>query len=124
MGRVVAAFAAGAPGAIEYRPSFVDGIGGRGLLNEMWPLAASLLAGSCVVSLEEIAAAIRLLVGRARTVAEGAGAASLAAVLAGRPAAGARGAIVLRPDGPIVCIVSGGNLDPAKLATVLKGRVP
>jgi len=121
---LVAALSAGAPGAIEYQPSFVDGIGGRGILAEMWPLASALLAGSCVVSLEEIAAAIRVLVARARTVAEGAGAASLAAALAGRPAVGMNGASVPRPGGPIVCVISGGNLDPSKLATILEGRVP
>jgi threonine dehydratase len=118
------ALAAGAPTAIEYRPSFVDGIGGRGVLAEMWPLASTLLAGSFVVSLEEIAAAIRILIARARVVAEGAGAASLAAAFAGRPAVGAGGAAVPRPAGPVVCVVSGGNLDPARLATILEGRVP
>ena len=120
----VAALATGAPTATDYRASFVDGIGGRSVLNEMWPLASTLLAGSCVVQLEEIAAAIRILVGRARTVAEGAGAAALAAALAGRPAAGANKATVTRPSGPIVCVVSGGNIDPPKLAAVLEGRVP
>lgn len=121
---LAAAFAAGAPVVIDPRPSFVDGIGGRSVLGEMWPLASSLLAGSCVVRLDEIAAAIRILVTRARTVAEGAGAASLAAALAGRAAAGARGAAVDRPGGPIVCVISGGHLDPAKLVTVLQGQVP
>lgn len=121
---LAASLAAGAPGTIEHRASFVDGIGGRGVLAEMWPLARTLLAGSCVVSLEEVAGAIRTLVTRARTVAEGAGAASLAAALARRPAAGPGGASVAWPDGPVVCVVSGGNLDPAKLASVLEGRVP
>jgi threonine dehydratase len=119
------ALAAGAPTAmIDYRPSFVDGIGGRSILAEMWPLASTLLAGSFVVGLEEIAAAIRILVARARVVAEGAGAASLAAAFAGRPATGAGGAAVPRPEGPVVCVVSGGNLDPARLATILEGRLP
>jgi threonine dehydratase len=116
--------AAQAPRAIEHRASFVDGIGGRSVLEEMWPLASSLLAGACVVTLEEICEAIRALVSRARVVAEGAGAASLAAALAGREAKGAGGAGVPLPRGPIVCVVSGGNLDPAKLAAVLEGRVP
>ena len=121
---LVASLAAGAPGTIEYRASFVDGIGGRGVLAEMWPLAQALLAGSCVVSLEEVAGAIRTLVARARTVAEGAGAASLAAALARRPASGKAGASVAWPEGPVVCVVSGGNLDPGKLAAVLEGRIP
>ncbi len=116
--------AAGAPLSIEHRPSFVDGIGGRSVLAEMWPLAARLLAGACVVTLEEIAAAIRALVARACVVAEGAGAAPLAAALAGRDARGMGGAAVPLPGGPLVCVISGGNLDPAKLAAVLEGRVP
>jgi threonine dehydratase len=121
---LAAALVAGAPTAIDYRPSFVDGIGGRGILAEMWPLVSTLLAGSFVVRLEEIAAAIRVLVTRARVVAEGAGAASLAAAFAGRPAIGAGGAAVCRPEGAVVCVVSGGNLDPARLAAILEGRVP
>ena len=110
---LTASLAAGAPVTVEYRPSFVDGIGGKSVLAEMWPLASTLLSGSVVVSLEEIAAAIRLLVSRARIVAEGAGAASLAAATSGRAGTGV-----------IVCVVSGGNLDPAKLAAILTGTIP
>ena len=110
---LAASLAAGAPVTVEYRPSFVDGIGGKSVLAEMWPLASTLLSGSVVVSLEEIAAAIRLLVSRARIVAEGAGAASLAAATSGRAGTGV-----------IVCVVSGGNLDPAKLAAILTGTIP
>ena len=121
---LAASLAAQAPMSIEHRASFVDGIGGRSMLEEMWPLASSLLAGACVVTLEEICDAIRSLVSRVRVVAEGAGATSLAAALAGRDAKGARGANVPLPSGPIVCVISGGNIDPAKLATVLDGRVP
>jgi threonine dehydratase len=110
---LAASLAARAPVEIAYRPSFVDGIGGKGILAEMWPLASTLLAGSVVVTLEETAAAIRFLVERARLVAEGAGATSVAAALSGRAGGGV-----------IVCVVSGGNLDPAKLATILEGRIP
>ena len=104
---------AGAPMPAEYHPSFVDGIGSRTLLPEMWPMARTLLRGSIVVSLEEIAAAIRLLVQRARVVAEGAGASSLAAALTGRAG-----------TGRVVCVVSGGNIDLEKLATILRGEMP
>lgn len=121
---LAASLAFGAPRTIDYRASFVDGIGGRSVLEEMWPLASALLAGTCVVTLEEIAAAIRALANRARVVAEGAGAAPLAAALAGRAAMGEGGADVSLPAGPIVCVISGGNLDPAKLATLLDGRLP
>jgi threonine dehydratase len=108
-----ASLAAGSPVAVDYRSSFVDGIGGKSLLPEMWPIARSLLAGAHVVSLAEVAAAIRLLAERHRVIAEGAGATPVAAALAGVP--GAR---------KVVCIVSGGNLDAAKLCAILEGRVP
>ena len=108
-----AAFAACAPQTVEYRPSFVDGIGGKCIMPDMWPIVSSLLAGARVSSLAEIAAAVRLLAERHRVIAEGAGAASVAAALAGVP--GAR---------KVVCVVSGGNLDTAKLCTILQGQVP
>ena len=104
---------AGERQVIEYRPSFVDGIGGKCILSEMWPIVSSLLAGARVVSLEQVAAAVRLLVERHRVVAEGAGAASVAAALAGVP-----------EGRKVVCVVSGGNLDTAKLCAILEGRVP
>ena len=107
-----AALKAGAPTPIDYRPSFVDGIGGKGVLAEMWPLARRLLDGSLVVSLDAVAAAIRTLAERNRVVAEGAGAAPVAAALSGR--AGGR---------KVVCVVSGGNIDLSKLAVILQGGV-
>jgi threonine dehydratase len=108
-----ASFAAGAPARILYRPSFVDGIGSPFVLEEMWPRARALLQGALVSSVEEIAAAVRLLVERVRVVAEGAGAAGLAAALAGRGG-----------GGQVVCVISGGNLDAGKLARILRGEVP
>jgi len=108
-----ASFAAGAPARIPYRPSFVDGIGAPFVLEEMWPRVRTLLDGALVSSLEEIASSVRLLVERVRVVAEGAGAASLAAALGGRAG-----------RGKVVCVVSGGNLDAAKLARILLGEVP
>jgi threonine dehydratase len=110
---LAASLAAGEPRAIEHRASFVDGIGGRSVLAEMWPLASTLLAGSIVVGLAEIAAAIRVLVTRRRIVAEGAGAAALAAALTGKAG-----------TGRVACIVSGGNIDAHKLARILEGEVP
>lgn len=110
---LAASLAAGEPRPVEYTPSFVDGIGGKGLLEEMWPLVSGLLAGSLVVSLEQVAAAVRTLVARARVVAEGAGAAPVAAALAG-----------LAPGARICCVVSGGNLDAAVLARILAGETP
>lgn len=108
-----AALTAGSLQTIDYKPSFVDGIGGKILLPEMWAIASKLIAGARVVSLERIAAAIRLLAERHRVIAEGAGGASVAAALAGVPEAR-----------KVVCVVSGGNLDFSKLCTILEGRVP
>ncbi|HEY6148022.1 MAG TPA: threonine/serine dehydratase [Thermoanaerobaculia bacterium] len=104
---------AGHPVPADYTPSFVDGIGAREILEEMWPLAYSLLAGSIVVSLSAVAAAVRLLAKRARVVAEGAGATPVAAALSDRA-----------PSGKIVCIVSGGNIDADKFARILVGEIP
>lgn len=108
-----ASFLAGSPQEIDYVPSFVDGIGSKSLLPEMWPLVRSLVEGSLVVGLEEVAAAVRLLVERHRIVAEGAGAAPVAAGLTGKAG-----------SGKVVCVVSGGNIDGAKLAKILKGEIP
>ena len=110
---LAAALAAGAPRTVERTASFVDGIGGKGVLDEMWPLVKRLLAGSLVVTLRQIADAIALLVERNRVVAEGAGGAPVAAALAGKAG-----------RGKVVCVVSGGNLDTAKLATILRGEIP
>ena len=109
---VAAALAAGRPVPVDYRPSFVDGAGSKALLEPMWERARPLLAGSHVVTLDEAAAAVRLLAGRARVVAEGAGALAVAAALGGRA------------GGRVVCIVSGGNIDAARLAAILEGRTP
>ncbi|HTY41771.1 MAG TPA: pyridoxal-phosphate dependent enzyme [Thermoanaerobaculia bacterium] len=103
-----ASLAAGRPVGVDFVPSFVDGIGARGLLPEMWPMAQELLAGSLVVSLAETAAALRRLASRARVVAEGAGAVPVAAALA-------HGELGRR----VVCVVSGGNIDADRLAAIL-----
>ena len=108
-----AALAAGEPVEVDYEPSFVDGIGGHGVLAEMWPMARSLLAGAAVCSPVEIAAAVRLLAERQQVVAEGAGATSVAAALKDGDEAGT-----------VVCVVSGGNIDEDKLAAILRGEVP
>jgi threonine dehydratase len=105
--------AAGRPVEVEYKSTFVDGIGAPHLIAEMWPLVSGLLDGSIVVSLGEIAGAIRLLVERNRVVAEGAGAAPVAAALTGKAGAG-----------KVVCIVSGGNIDTGKLVKILQGQIP
>jgi threonine dehydratase len=108
-----AALAAGAPVTVPYTPSFVDGIGSTIVLAEMWPVVRETVDAAVSVSFDEIAAAIRLLAARHRIIAEGAGAAAVAAALAGRAG-----------QGDIVCLVSGGNIDAAKLATILAGATP
>jgi threonine dehydratase len=110
---LTASLAAGQATPVDYRPSFVDGSGAPELLPAMWELARAALDGAFSVSLDETAAAVRLLAERARVVAEGAGGLALAAALAGHAG-----------DGVIVCIVSGGNIDSAKLATILAGKTP
>jgi threonine dehydratase len=110
---LAASLAAGSPQEVAYTPSFVDGCGSKSLLAEMWPLVRGLLDGSFAMSLEAIADAVRLLVERNRIVAEGAGATPVAAALAGRAG-----------TGRIVCVVSGGNIDRAKLAKILNGELP
>ncbi len=105
--------AAGSPQKIDYKPSFIDGIGGSAVLTEMWPLVRSLVTDSIVVTPEEIAKAIKLLVQRTRIVAEGAGGSSVAAALTGKAG-----------HGKIVCIISGGNIDAEKIAKILLDQVP
>lgn len=105
-----ASFAAGYASDAPRTPTFVDGIGGPTVLPEMWKPASRLLAGSLVVALTEIESAIRMLVERAAVVAEGAGAASVAAGVKG-----------LGADGRVVCVVSGGNIDRTVLSRILAG---
>jgi threonine dehydratase len=113
---LAASLAAGSPQSIDSQRSFVDGIGGPSVFPEMWPFARALVTASVTITVEQVAEAVRLLARRARVVAEGAGAAALAAARAH-----ARTNPRLRR---IVCVVSGGNIDDAALATILAGRVP
>jgi threonine dehydratase len=105
---LTAALAANEPVTVERVPSFVDGIGGRGVLPEMLPIVRELVAGALVSPVDEVSAAVRLLVERARIVAEGAGATPVAAAMAGRAG-----------RGKVVCVVSGGNIDTTTLADLL-----
>jgi threonine dehydratase len=110
---LTASLSAGEPQKVDYEPSFVDGSGSPALLPVMWELARGVLDGAVSVSIDETAAAVRLLAERGRVVAEGAGALSLAAALAGRGG-----------TGKVVCVVSGGNIDSSKLTTILAGGTP
>jgi threonine dehydratase len=103
---------AGEPRTVNYTASFVDGIGGKSILTEMWPMVRDLLDGSLVMPLTAVASAIRLLAERNHVVAEGAGATPVAAALSGNAG-----------SGKIVCVVSGGNIDPAILARILNNEI-
>jgi len=104
--------AAGHPVKVEYTASFVDGMGSSGLLAEMWPLVSRLVNGSIVLTLRQIADAIKLLIERSRVIAEGAGGSSVGAALTGKAG-----------KGKIVCVISGGNIDTEKLIKILSGTI-
>jgi threonine dehydratase len=110
---LTASLAAGKPTAVTYTRTFIDGMGSGAVSEEMWPLVKSLLAGTVVVTVAEVAAAVKLLAERSRVIAEGAGAASVAAAFSGKLDAKR-----------VVCIISGGNIDTDKLATILRGEIP
>ncbi len=110
---LAASLPAGEPREVVYTPSFVDGAGAPWLLPEWWPALRDLVDGALVASLDEAAAAIRLMAERVRVIAEGAGAIALAAAAAGRAG-----------DGKVVCLVSGGNIDFSVLARILAGETP
>jgi threonine dehydratase len=105
---LVVSLAAGTPQTLEYQPSFVDGIGARAVFPQMLERAQQLIDGSLVAELDEVKSALRLMAERNRIIAEGAGACALACTLAGK-AGGDR----------VVCIVSGGNIDFARLCEIL-----
>ncbi|MGI8481594.1 MAG: threonine ammonia-lyase [Chthoniobacterales bacterium] len=103
-------FAKGSPQEFkEWKPSFVDGAGGRSVFPRMWDRMKPVVDGYIVVSLEETRKAMRLMAEKARIISEGAGAMPLAAALTGKAG-----------NGPIVCIVSGGNLDLKKFCELIE----
>ncbi|MDR7222837.1 pyridoxal-phosphate dependent enzyme [Aminobacter aminovorans] len=110
---VTAALAAGHIVDIETRPSFIKSIGGPSLVPQLWPVARELIDGAVTVSLEQVTEAMRLLFTKSKVVAEGAGAASLAAALTSEHA-----------KGNVVCVISGGNIDAAAYSAVLAGNIP
>jgi threonine dehydratase len=83
-----------------WKSSFVDGAGALSVLPSMWKRMEAIVDGSIVVSLDETKQAMRLMAETARIISEGAGALPLAAALSGKAG-----------HGPIVVIVSGGNID-------------
>jgi threonine dehydratase len=92
----------------DWKASFVDGAGGQSLFPRMWERIRPVVDGSIVVSLEQTKAAMRLMAEKVRVIAEGAGALALAAALTGKAG-----------QGPIVAVVSGGNVDLAKFCDLI-----
>jgi threonine dehydratase len=92
----------------DWAPSFVDGAGGKSVTTRMWERMQPIVDGAITVTLDQTSASMRLIAEKSRTIAEGAGALSLAAALTGQAG-----------QGPIVCVVSGGNIDLAKFAELV-----
>jgi threonine dehydratase len=104
---LAASLKAGSVQVVDYKPSFVDGIGSKTVFPGMFLEAQALLDGSIVVTLEDAASAIKLVAERNRVIAEGAAACAVAAALSGRAG-----------HGKIVAIVSGGNIDMKKFCEI------
>jgi threonine dehydratase len=102
-------FAKGSPQVFkDWQSSFVDGAGGQSVFPRMWERMKPLVDGYIVVSLDETRAAMRMMAEKARVIAEGAGALPLAAALTGKAG-----------NGPIVAVVSGGNIDLKKFCELI-----
>ena len=93
----------------DWQASFVDGAGGKSVTERMWQRMQAVVDGTITVTLDQTAAAMRLIAEKSRTIAEGAGALSLAAALSDPSL-----------KGPIVCVVSGGNIDLDKFAALVR----
>jgi threonine dehydratase len=92
----------------DWQASFVDGAGGQSVTERMWQRMRPVTDGAITVTLQQTADAMRMIAEKSRTIAEGAGALSLAAALSDPSR-----------EGPIVCVVSGGNIDLAKFAELV-----
>ena len=92
----------------NWRGSFVDGAGGQSMFPRMWERMKPVVDDYLVVTLEETKNAMRVLAEKARIISEGAGALPVAAALNGEP-----------NEGPIVAIVSGGNIDLEKFCELI-----
>jgi len=92
----------------EWKASFVDGAGGHSVFPRMWQRMKPVVEGCIVVSLDETRGAMRLMAEKARVISEGAGALALAAALTGRAG-----------PGPVVAIVSGGNIDLGRFCELI-----
>lgn len=104
-----ASFEAGQPRVFDgWQASFVDGAGGKSIFPRMWERLQGIVDGSVVVTLDEVKAAMRMVAEKSRVIAEGAGGLAVAAALSGRAG-----------EGPIVAVISGGNIDLKKFAELI-----
>ena len=108
-----AALQAGRVVTVPTTDSFVKSMGGPSVVPQLWPVVRDLIDGTSVVTLAQIVHAMQLLFAQAKVVAEGAGAAALAAALHDP-----------RLTGTVVCVVSGGNIDAPDFIEALQGKVP
>ena len=110
-----------APGALSFQKggpqeftgwqaSFVDGAGGKSIFPRMWERMQGIVDGSIVVTLDEVKRAMRLVAEKSRVIAEGAGALAVAAAVSGKAG-----------EGPIVAVISGGDVDLKKFAELVLG---
>jgi threonine dehydratase len=90
--------------------TIADGIAVKVPSEFTMPLLEDLLDDIVAVTDEEISEAIVLLLERAKLVVEGAGAVGVAALLAGKAGG----------TGPAIPILSGGNIDPTMLISVMR----
>src|SRR4051794_35094981 len=95
----------------DWKASFVDGAGGQSVTERMWQRMRPVTDGAITVTLKQSADAMRTIAEKSRTIAEGAGALSLAAALSDASL-----------EGPIVCVVSGGNIDLHKFAHLVAAQ--
>jgi threonine dehydratase len=98
----------GAQKFTDWQASFVDGAGGKSVTERMWERMQAVVDGTITVTLDQTREAMRLIAEKSRTIAEGAGALSLAAALSDSSL-----------EGPIVCVVSGGNIDLDKFTGLI-----
>jgi len=92
----------------DWKASFVDGAGGKSVTERMWQRMRPVTEGAITVTLDQTRDAMRLIAEKSRTIAEGAGSLALAAAMTGQAG-----------EGPIVCVVSGGNIDLTKFSELV-----
>ncbi len=101
---------AGSPQSFpDWKPTFVDGAGGQSVFPRMWERMKPIIEDSIVVTLEQVKKSLRMMAEKTRIIAEGAGGLPLAAALTGKVG-----------NGPIVCVVSGGNIDLEKFCEIVE----